>query len=209
VSFEELIELRRKAFDDSERVEIDLAYHEVGLTFLTNMIFNEKCIIDGDEFFCFEERELPLGDVVVTRDLHVKCRFPNVELTVEGMISVRFTQRLIQLTGKFKQVAKSFVENVASEIERMCNNEETVKTVINAFKDNVVKDCDVVDLGFTIYVIAPETLVGRLVGKNGAKVKSAEKVLDKRVYIVPRESARAREVYELLVRTAVRRALSK
>jgi hypothetical protein len=208
VSFEELIELRRKAFDDPERVEIDLAYHKAGLTFLTNMVFNEKCVNNGDKFLCFEEREISLGDAVVARDSHVKCKFPNIELVVEG-ISVKLTEKLIQLTGRFKHVTRSFVENVVNEIERMCNNEETVKAAINAFKDNAVGECDVVDLGLTLYVIAPETLVGRLVGRNGAKAKSAERALGKRVFVLPRGSTSASEVYASLVRTAVRRALSK
>jgi hypothetical protein len=207
-SFEELIELRRKAFDDSERVKIDLAYHEAGLTFLTNVVFNEKCVNEEGKFSCFEEREIPLGDVIVTRDSPVKCKFPNVELAVEG-ISVKLVGRLIQLTGTFKQVTNELLESVVSEIERVCNNEEIVKSVVDAFKDNAVEYCDVVDLGFVVYVVAPETLVGRLVGRNGVKVKSAERALGKRVYIVSRESARAREVYEVLVKTAVKRALSK
>ena len=208
VSFEELIELRRKALDDIDRVKIDLAYHETGLTFLANMIFNEKCIKEGDKFACFKEREIPLHDVVITRESYVRCRFTSAEFTV-WPISVKTARELIWLTGKFEQVTKSFVENVVNEIERMCNNEETVKAVINAFKDNVAGDCDVVDLGFTLYIIAPETLVGRLIGRNGAKVKSAERALGKRVYVVSRESTRAREAYELLVRTAVRRALGR
>jgi predicted aspartyl protease len=206
VSFEELIELRRKAFDDFDRIKIDLAYHEAGLTFLTNMLFSEKCVKESDKFSCFEEREVLLHDVVVTRESYVRCRFTRAEFAV-GPISVRTAQELIWLTGKFKQVTKSFVERVVSEINRMCNSEETVKTAINAFGNPIIEYCDVIDLGFTLYVVAPKTVIGELIGRRGARVKSAEKALGKRVLVVPRESASALEVYRTVVTIAVRRAL--
>jgi hypothetical protein len=215
LGFEKLMELRQKAWDDPERVRIDYLYHEHGLTFLTNLLFNEKCVASAfGKFTCFEEREVPLEDVTIAREvynfgfdpLHRRTLRLSVD-QVEATVNYR-----VVLHGRPSIVTKELTSKVRKEIERMYNNEEAVATLSKAYGDAKtfgLRSVRVVDLGYVVYILAPRELMGSLIGRGGTRVRNAERVLGKRVVVVDRDNSKdVAEVYTDLVRTAVRRALS-
>jgi transcription antitermination factor NusA-like protein len=211
IDFEKLMELRQKAWDDPERVKIDYLYHEHGLTFLTNFLFNEKCVFDARSFTCFEEREVPLEDVTIAREVYnFGADIERLEFAVERGIRAVVGSRVL-LYGNPKLVTKELVSKVRKEIERMHDNEETIAALSKAYGDAktfTLWSVSVVDLGYVVYIVAPKELIGSLIGKGGARVRSVERLLGKRVVVVDRDSRDVAEVYADLVRTAVRRALS-
>jgi hypothetical protein len=213
VDFEKLVELREKAYDDAERVSIDRAYHEHGLTFLTNFLFNEKCVFkDKDKYSCFEEREVLLEDVVIAREAYnFGFGVQRMEFAGLGVRAAVENYRLL-LYGNPRVVTRELTIRVRKEVEGMLDNEETIDALSEAFGDYKtfrLRSVRTIDLGYIVYVLAPKELVGSLIGKGGARVRNAERVLGKRIVIVDRDNSKdVAEVYTDLVRTAVRRALS-
>jgi len=214
LGFEKLMELRQKAWDDPERVRIDYLYHEHGLTFLTNLLFNEKCTFENGKPTCVEERELPLNNITVAREAFNFGFDPTYGQTLKlsvGQVEAVIGLCRVVLYGRPNVVTKELASRVKKEIERMYDNEETVATLSKAYGDAktfTLRSVRTIDLGYIVYVITPKELMGSLIGRGGSKVKSAERTLGKRIVVVDRESRDAIEAYADLVRIAVRRALS-
>jgi len=213
LEFEKLVGLREKAWDDADRVRIDRLYHEGGLTFLTNFLFSEKCVFSAGKFTCFEEREVPLESVTIAREAYNFGFDPlygrSLRLSVD-QVEVAVNYRVV-LHGRPGVVTRELVSKVRKEIERMYNNEEAVAALSKVYGDArtfALRSVRVIDLGYLVYIVAPKELVSPLIGRGGARVRNAERMLGKRVVVVDRDNGKdVAEVYADLVRTAVRRAL--
>jgi hypothetical protein len=212
VDFEKLVELRVKAYDDAERVYIDRAYHEHGLTFLTNLLFNEKCVFENGKPICFEEREVLLESIIIAREAYnFGFGVQRMEFDAGRGVRVAVKNYRLLLYGNPRVVTRELTIRVRKEVEDMLDNEETINALSEAFGDYKtfrLRSVRTIDLGYVVYVLAPRELMGSLIGRGGARVRNAERILGKRIVVVDRDSRSVAEAYGDLVRTAVRRSLS-
>ncbi|MEM2502370.1 MAG: KH domain-containing protein, partial [Acidilobaceae archaeon] len=103
LSLEEIIEMRKRLGDDEMRIIIDKIYIDKNMAFLTNLLFNEKCWVDGNEMRCSAETETSLDNI----------------------ITEYMKERLIEAYGK---ISLSLSEIVKKSDVKVVNNTIVIKT---------------------------------------------------------------------------------
>lgn len=109
--FQELIELREKYLDDTVRIRIDKVYHEKGLDYLTNILFNEKYWFEGDKLV--HQIEQPIQPDKIIEELTDKKREEKTEKQQEpsneatAVLNDNFLREIEELTDKLIETTKS------------------------------------------------------------------------------------------------------
>jgi len=109
--FQELVELREKYLDDTVRIRIDKVYHEKGLDYLTNILFNEKYWFEGDKLV--HQTEQPIQPDKIIEELTDKKKEEKTEKQQEpsnvstAVLNDNFLREIEELTNKLIETTKS------------------------------------------------------------------------------------------------------
>ncbi|MEM2050129.1 MAG: KH domain-containing protein [Thermoproteota archaeon] len=217
---EEIIKLRRELGDDPSRLSIDSVYLKHGLGFLTNLLFNEKywCTKPNDTLQGTIEKEINPGSITVEYDLTISCRLPSTSITTnKGTIKVE-KDRVI-FNGNFgmqemQRIAKSIEDNFWEY--SVSGGEDVKKRLILAYGKiswrlaSILEKCNVGICNGIVTIHVPSDLashVGRLIGKQGANIRTVEAELGVRIKISqagppPEDVEMKRRLQDLLRRVA-------
>ncbi len=216
---EEILNIRRKLGEDSARVSVDKAYMEKGLGFLTNLLFNEKCWIEGSEIKCYEEKEIDTSSITTIRAETISIPLPTMRIELpKGVVEV--DGRYIKFVGRFtakeaKRIAMSIEDNLWEYAYARKTSDDDIKAKlvkaygkISSFLARLIEKCDVRVENGVVVIHVPESLqqyVGRLIGKQGANIRAVESELGMRIRIErtsppPEDVELRRKLQELLKR---------
>ncbi|MEM0192723.1 MAG: KH domain-containing protein, partial [Candidatus Korarchaeum sp.] len=194
-SFDELIKIRWRFDDDSDRTCIDWSYHNVGLDFLTNFLFNEKHWFEG-KLVSYTERELSKEEVeAITAEYYFLAPETAPVVEIEGEIGGRkYSMRIKEerKEGVFGEIVKkeaivrghithdeaySIYKSVAQEWERQ---QSIIDSVRKAYYELgwkfyiILNSARIWIEGDTVFVEVPPEYMGKFIGKMGANVKYVE-----------------------------------
>ncbi|MEM2163644.1 MAG: KH domain-containing protein [Candidatus Bathyarchaeia archaeon] len=215
-SFDELLKIREELGDDYDRRHIDKIYHNAGLDFLTNFLFNEKHWFEG-KLVSYTERELSKEEVeAITAEYYFLA--PETApsgIKIEGEIGGRkYSMRIEEerKEGVFGEIVKkeaivsghithdeaySIYKSVAQEWERQ---QSIIDSVRKAYYElgwkfySVLNSARIWIEGDTVFIEVPPEYMGKFIGKMGANVKYVEGKAGCKVRIVTEETVmKARE----------------
>jgi hypothetical protein len=222
LGFDELWEARRRAGDDMKRLFIDREYHERGLSFLTNFLFNEKYWAEGGSWRHYREEAVsPEAVRVVT----LEVAFPDgAKLSVVPSTSFSAASARLRLTmldgkpalvvsGGRELVTKDFAARLAQRLSSALRelSEEPRQKVIDAYRRVAHPDalfrlarCLVIRARDGYVVFAEPSLVPHLIGRQGWIVKKVEERLGRKMHII---STQQPGTWQLELAALLRRAL--
>lgn len=217
LSFDELLELRRRFNDDPSRIEIDEAYHEQGYDFLTNTLFNKKWWISEGEIHFYQEEPIPPADISVEWEEYIKIELPQLTLTTpKGTIHIN--GKAIKFSGRFtradiKRIIISIEDNLWEYgYYSYASRQKDIKTAIakayagiSPILEQVVSQSKISIKDGKVIIHVPQHLsqyVGRLIGKAGMNIKAVESKLGIKIAIsqesTPEEILMKQKLQELL-----------
>jgi hypothetical protein len=204
LGFDELIKLRSNCQDDPERLNIDMAYHEAGLDFLTNLLFNEKAWVGrGDKIESYAEREIGLGEADVRRSGQLSISLPNV--AIDGVIRVEVVGSCVKATGPADILTKQHFDSIVRSIEDnfweyqfQSQRRESIRdAVVRAYMRvspmksayaaaRLLEKCAIEPAGDAVIIRVPDELserAGALIGRQGQIIRQAEEHLGFRIVV--------------------------
>jgi hypothetical protein len=224
LGFGELIKLRCGCRDDFERLNIDVAYHQAGLDFLTNLLFNEKAWIGEDgEIESYAEREIGLGQADVERSGQLSIRLPSI--AIDGVIRIEVVGSHIKATGPADILTKQYFDSIVQSIEDnfweyqfQSQRRESIRdAVVRAYMRvrpansayaaaRLLEKCAIEPAGEAVIIRVPDELSGEagiLIGRQGQIIRQAEEQLGFRIVVQrtpqpPRPRSEADEMRERL-----------
>ena len=224
LGFDELIKLRCDCRDDFERLNIDVAYHQVGLDFLTNLLFNEKAWIGEDgEIEGYAEREIGLGQADVQRSGQLSISLPN--MAIDGVIRIEVVGSCVKATGPADILTKQYFDSMVQSVEDnfweyqfQSQGRESVRdAVVRAYMRvspmksayaaaRLLEKCEIEPAGDAVIIRVPDELserAGALIGRQGQIIRQAEehlgfKIVVQRTPQPPRPRSEADEMRERL-----------
>jgi len=190
----EILERRKKYYDDSSRRRIDGLYIDAGYPFLANLLFNAKYFItDTDEYQYFKEVEVDIKKEYkywLSHTFHIPFNVENQEVIAMKDAVVEIEKDAITIYGFmtyeeanniFKQILKEryWNEYVDARIKLFYD----VKSDTTEISDDLIVVAD--EKKAIIYVpLKHKPFMGRLIGKEGSRVKELEKELGLKIRIV-------------------------
>jgi len=201
LDFDEIIRMRRRGFDDFSRIRIDEIYHENGLTFLTNLLFNEKYWIENGGLKHYVEEKIDVKDVVATRSGYVSIKLPELVIQLpKGSISIKGDR--VEFKGCFsnkdvQRILRSIEDNLweySFQQQRQVDIKERIADAygkISPILRLAVSTCSLSFEGEKAVLHVPQSLsniVGRLIGKGGANIRAVEHEVGVRISISQEET---------------------
>jgi hypothetical protein len=183
VGFDELLQIREELDDDYMRRRIDRAYHRVGYTFLTNLLFNEKAWWENGKLQSYTELPIDPSTLVEEYERTLDYTPPKFEAEMCGG-RVWTEGNTIRAVGAFSnRVFGAIVEQLEAtlfrEAKEMFELREKLREAyyeIHPYLGLVVDKCEVYRNGSRRIVIKVPSeysqFVGRLIGKEGCNVRS-------------------------------------
>jgi hypothetical protein len=224
LGFDELIKLRGDCRDDWERLNIDMAYHQVGLDFLTNLLFNEKAWIGEDgKIESYAERAIGLGQAHVKRSGQLSISLPN--MAIDGVIRIEVAGSCVKATGPADILTRQYFDWIVQSVEDnfweyqfQSQGRESVRdAVVRAYMRvrpvnsayaavRLLEKCEIEPAGEAVIIRVPDELsgeAGALIGRQGQIIRQAEEQLGFRIVVQrtpqsPRPRSEADEMRERL-----------
>ncbi|MEM1521330.1 MAG: KH domain-containing protein [Candidatus Korarchaeum sp.] len=224
-SFDELLKIREELGDDYDRRHIDKIYHNAGLDFLTNFLFNEKHWFEG-KLVSYTERELSKEEVeAITAEYAFSApETAPVGTVIEGEIGGRKyrvrveeerspsgeTVKVIKVMGHFtKDGAKSICDDVTKEWWRQQFLIYRVKYAYFRLGErfyDILKSARIWIEGDTVFIEVPPEYMGKFIGKEKVKYVEGKAGCKVRILVkgnvgkeVLREAAKLRRKTEDLI----------
>ncbi|MEM4430229.1 MAG: hypothetical protein QXM08_03635 [Thermofilaceae archaeon] len=199
---EKILEIREELGDDYARIFIDKEYLQKQLGFLTNMLFNLKCIKTDNTFSCYEESEIDASLITTVRNARLSMPLPEMKIELPKG-TVEFDRKgYVTFVGRFSE---RDVENIMKGINDILREyehaKETFKMSDEDIKAKIVKAyekissthaiiaerCVVRVEDGTVVMYVPEYFseeyVDMLIGRHGDNIRAVEAELGMRIRI--------------------------
>jgi len=214
LNLEEILKIREEYRDDENRIALDKAYMQCGLSFLTNLLFNEKYWFD-DGLKHYSEQKVSRKDLFVNHHGRLSYPLPKVRIEVYGgyiEVDGYDVNAYLPVSNRhFNRMVKSIEDNFW-EYQVIHNRNEDIKArIFKAYFDikpylaEVISKCEIKYNYSHVVIHVPEELskyIGVLIGKNGANIKYVENKVGVKIKItqekVPEDVELKRKLQNML-----------
>ena len=195
----EMIEMRMKANDDLERCRVDQLYVQAGYPYLANLLFNEKAWREDDgRLLSYTEQPVDPSTIHASYTRSLGYQAPQFSIEALGG---RFWTEGDQLRAEGPFLYETFYEfterlkaspplKEAGEMAELRRKLKDAYLEISPLLGAAVERCEVTKENGLVYVKVPREqskMVGRLIGRGGCNIRTAEAKLGLPIRLIQEE----------------------